>query len=55
VIEELIKEEEIKLMEIAKPLRLILTGAIVPTGIYELIYALGRDLTHQRISTYLHK
>lgn len=54
-IEELIKVEEIKLMDIAKPLRLILTGAIVPTGIYELIYALGKDATHQRISTYLRK
>jgi glutamyl/glutaminyl-tRNA synthetase len=43
------------LIEIAKPLRLILTGAIVPTGIYELIYALGKDITHQRISSYLHK
>ena len=55
VMEAFIKEEEIKLMEIAKPLRLIITGAIVPTGIYELIYALGKDTTHQRISTYLQK
>ena len=55
VMEAFIKEEEIKLMEIAKPLRLILTGAIVPTGIYELIYALGKDKTRQRILTYLQK
>ena len=55
ITENLLKEEGIKLVEIAKPLRLILTGAIVPTGIYELIYALGKDITYERISSYLVK
>ena len=55
ITENLLNEEGIKLIEIAKPLRLILTGAIVPTGIYELIYALGKDITHKRISLYLLK
>ena len=42
-----------KLIDIAKPLRIILTGAIVPTGIYELLLPLGKAETLNRISDYL--
>lgn len=42
-----------KLIDIAKPLRIILTGSIVPTGIYELLLPLGKAETLNRISDYL--
>ena len=45
----------IKLIDIAKPLRIILTGRIVPTGIYEILLALGKDETINRISNYIAK
>ena len=49
------KTHDIKLIDIAKPLRIALTGRIVPTGIYELIYALGKEDTLTRISQHLYK
>lgn len=42
-----------KLIDIAKPLRIILTGSIVPTGIYELLLPLGKAEILNRISDYL--
>ena len=48
-------EQNIKLIDIAKPLRVALTGRIVTTGIYELIYALGKEDTLTRISKHLYK
>ena len=46
-------EYNIKLMDIAKPLRIILTGSLVPTGIYDLLIPLGKEETLNRISDYL--
>ena len=42
--EKFTNDQNIKLIDIAKPLRVALTGRIVPTGIYELIYALGKKI-----------
>ncbi len=53
--DEFIAQQNIKLIDIAKPLRVALTGRIVPTGIYELIYALGKKDTLTRISKHLSK
>ena len=47
-------KQNIKLIDIAKPLRVALTGRVVPTGIYELIYALGKEDTLTRISQHLY-
>ena len=53
--EKFTNDQNIKLIDIAKPLRIVLTGRIVPTGIYELIYALGKEDTLTRISQHLYK
>ena len=53
--EKFTNDQNIKLIDIAKPLRVALTGRIVPTGIYELIYALGKEDTLTRISQHLYK
>ncbi len=53
--EKFTNENDIKLIDIAKPLRIVLTGYIVPTGIYELVYALGKKDTLTRISEQLSK
>ena len=53
--EKFTNDQNIKLIDIAKPLRIALTGRIVPTGIYELIYALGKEDTLTRISQHLYK
>ena len=53
--EKFTSDQNIKLIDIAKPLRIVLTGRIVPTGIYELIYALGKEDTLTRISQHLYK
>ena len=53
--EKFTNDQNIKLIDIAKPLRIALTGRIVPTSIYDLIYALGKEDTLKRISQHLYK
>ena len=55
LLEKFTNKQNIKLIDIAKPLRVVLTGRVVPTGIYELIYALGKKDTLTRISQDLSK
>ena len=55
LLEKFTNKQNIKLIDIAKPLRVALTGRVVPTGIYELIYALGKKDTLTRISQDLSK
>ena len=43
---------EIKLGEIAKPLRVALTGSSVSPGIFDIMHALGRDETLSRINDF---
>ena len=43
---------EIKLGEIAQPLRVALTGSSVSPGIFDIMHALGRDETLSRINDF---
>ena len=49
---EFAKANEIKLGEIAQPLRAALTGASVSPGIFDIMYALGRNETLSRINEF---
>ena len=46
------RSNEIKLGEIAQPLRVALTGSSVSPGIFDIMYALGRDETLSRINDF---
>ena len=48
-----VTESNIKLFELAQPLRIILTGSNVSIGIYDIILSLGKNLVIDRVNNYL--
>ncbi|MBD3273007.1 glutamate--tRNA ligase [Candidatus Dependentiae bacterium] len=49
------KEQELKLVFLAQPLRLALTGKISSPGIFNLISILGKNITVRRVSALINK
>ncbi|HLE19062.1 MAG TPA: hypothetical protein VI728_12350, partial [Syntrophales bacterium] len=47
--EEVLKETGLKLGELAQPVRVALTGGTVSPGIFEMIAALGKEMTTKRL------
>ncbi len=52
-IKSYVDENNIKLFELAQPLRIILTGSNVSIGIYDIILSLGKNLVIDRVNNYL--
>lgn len=55
VFNNIVKEEGIKLSEIAQPVRVAVTGRTVSPGIYEVIEILGKDKTLHRLEKVIKK
>jgi glutamyl-tRNA synthetase len=52
-IKSYIDNNDIKLFELAQPLRIILTGSTVSIGIYDIIVSLGKNAVMNRVNKYL--
>jgi glutamyl-tRNA synthetase len=52
-IKSYIDDNDIKLFELAQPLRIVLTGSTVSIGIYDIITALGKNAVVNRVNKYL--
>jgi glutamyl-tRNA synthetase len=52
-LEKLIAEKKLKLIQVAQPLRVALTGSTVSPGIYEMMSVMGRERVIQRIKRIL--
>lgn len=53
LIKQICKEATIRLPDIAQPIRLALTGSLSAPGVYDLLFALGRDESLARLSILL--
>ena len=47
----LLKERDLKLKNLAQPVRVALTGGTVSPGLYEMMTALGKEVSIKRIRT----
>jgi glutamyl-tRNA synthetase len=52
-IKSYIDDNDIKLFELAQPLRIVLTGSTVSIGIYDIITSLGKNAVINRVNKYL--
>ena len=52
-IKSYIDDNDIKLFELAQPLRIVLTGSTVSIGIYDIITSLGKNAVVNRVNKYL--